>query len=123
MAGAGVLSLDRSNNRQGIVVMRTAAERIRAGELMCIYPEGTRSKTGLLGEFRCGCFKVPLWAEAPLAVVTVKGTEGIGKRIFRCRTEIVYTVERVFSYAEIASLTTAEMAALAEKTMRDGGIR
>ena len=112
MAGAGVIGLDRENNRQGVLVMRKAAAYIKAGDTVCVYPEGTRSKTGALGPFRDGCFKAALWAGAPIAVVTVKGSEDVKKNIFRRRTDVRFRVVRVFSYDEIAGKKTDEISAL-----------
>ena len=56
IAGAGCISLDRADDRQGLVVIRQVVRRIQAGEAIGIYPEGTRSKTGELLPFRVGCF-------------------------------------------------------------------
>lgn len=117
MAGAGVIGLDRADNRQGALVIRKAAERIQGGQYLCIYPEGTRSKTGALGPFRNGCFKAALWAKAPLAVVTAAGTDKIRKNFFIRKTVVTLSVKRVFSYEEIASLTTDRIGALVREEM------
>lgn len=106
MAGAGVLSLDRDDARQGAVVIANAARRIQSGDLMCIYPEGTRSKTGALGPFHNGCFKAALKAHAPLAVVTVHGTENIKTNFLRRRTDVTVTVKHVFPEEELEKMDT-----------------
>ena len=111
MAGAGVLGLDRENNRQGILVMRKAAQLLTAGHYVCVYPEGTRSKTGRLGPFRDGCFKAAQWGGAPIAVVTVSGSAEAAKKLFRHRSEIVFRVVRVFENTEIAELHTDAISA------------
>ena len=78
IAGAGCISLDRADDRQGLVVIRQVVRRIQAGEAIGIYPEGTRSKTGELLPFRVGCFTAALWAKCPLVVLKTAGTENIG---------------------------------------------
>ena len=65
IVGSGCLSLDRSDDKQGLMVIRQAVRRIRAGDAIGIYPEGTRSKTGELLPFRVGCFKAPVGQVPP----------------------------------------------------------
>ena len=44
---------------------------------MCIYPEGTRSTTGELGEFKGGSLKMAQKAKAPIVPVAIRGTRDI----------------------------------------------
>ena len=44
---------------------------------MCIYPEGTRSTTGELGEFKGGSLKMAQRAKAPVVPVAITGTRDI----------------------------------------------
>ena len=109
IAGAGCISLDRADDRQGLVVIRQVVRRIQAGEAIGIYPEGTRSKTGELLPFRVGCFKAAQWAKCPLVVLKTKGTENIGRNFFLRRTPVTLTVAAVFPYEDIADLDTTEI--------------
>lgn len=117
MAGAGVLGLDRENNRQGILIMRKAAQLLAAGDTVCVYPEGTRSRTGALGPFRDGCFKCAQWGEAPIAVITVRGSAEAAKHLFLRRSEITFRVVRVLESAEIRGLHTDEISRRVRGTM------
>ncbi|MBV5310940.1 acyl-[ACP]--phospholipid O-acyltransferase [Chromatium okenii] len=47
----GVVPISRDGSRQAI---RTVAAWLDAGEVVCVFPEGTLSKNGQLGEFRRG---------------------------------------------------------------------
>lgn len=107
--GSGCLSLDRSDDKQGLLVIRQVVRRIRAGEAIGIYPEGTRSKTGQLLPFRVGCFKAAQWAKCPLVVLKTRGTENVGKNIFRRRTTVTLTVAAVIPYEELADVDTQEI--------------
>lgn len=109
IVGSGCLSLDRSDDKQGLLVIRQAVRRIREGEAIGIYPEGTRSKTGALLPFRVGCFKAAQWAKCPLVVLKTEGTERIGKNFFRRRTHVTLTVAAVLPYEEIADMDTQEI--------------
>ncbi len=107
IAGAGCLSLDRGDDRQGLLVIRQVVRRIQAGEAMGIYPEGTRSRTGELLPFRVGCFKAAQWARCPLVVLRTRGTEDIGKNFFLRKTSVTLTVAAVLPYEQIAHMDTA----------------
>ncbi|MBQ3159510.1 MAG: 1-acyl-sn-glycerol-3-phosphate acyltransferase [Clostridia bacterium] len=120
IAGAGCISLDRADDRQGLVVIRQVVRRIQAGEAMGIYPEGTRSKTGELLPFRVGCFKAAQWAKCPLVVLRTRGTENIGKNFFLRRTPVTLTVAAVFPYEQIRDLDTTEIGELVRSILTDG---
>ena len=117
IAGAGCLSLDRSDDRQGLLVIRQAVRRIQAGEAMGIYPEGTRSKTGQLLPFRVGCFKAVQWAKCPLVVLKTTGTEKVGSNFFIRRTPVTLTVAAVFPYEDMRDLTTAQIGEMVRKEL------
>ena len=109
IVGSGCLSLDRSDDKQGLMVIRQAVRRIRGGEAIGIYPEGTRSKTGELLPFRVGCFKAAQWAKCPLVVLKVENSELVEKNFLRRKTTVRLTVKAVLPYDEIADMDTAEI--------------
>jgi len=118
--GSGCISLDRSDDKQGLVVIRQVVRRIRAGEAIGIYPEGTRSKTGKLLPFRVGCFKAAQWAKCPLVVLKTKGTENIGKNFFFHKTAVTLTVAAVLPYDEIAEMDTQQIGDRVRAILTDG---
>ena len=107
--GSGCLSLDRSDDKQGLLVIRQAVRRIRAGDAIGIYPEGTRSKTGELLPFRMGCFKAAQWAKCPLVVLKVENSELVEKNFLRRKTNVRLTVKAVLPYDEIADMSTVQI--------------
>ena len=109
IVGSGCISLDRSDDKQGLLVIRQVVRRIQAGEAIGIYPEGTRSKTGELLPFRVGCFKAAQWAKCPLVVLKTAGTENIGKNFFLRKTPVTLTVAAVLPYEQIKDLDTQEI--------------
>lgn len=52
------LFLDRKDPRNGLKMVINASENIKSGVSMVIFPEGTRSRTGELLEFKGGSFKI-----------------------------------------------------------------
>ena len=65
--------LDRNNPREGIKSIKEAAEKIKEGYSIVIFPEGTRSKDGKVGEFKKGSFKLASEPGVKIVPVTIKG--------------------------------------------------
>jgi 1-acyl-sn-glycerol-3-phosphate acyltransferase len=54
--------------------LAAAADAVRAGVVLVVYPEGTRSRDGALGEFRTGAFRLAALTGARVLPVAVAGT-------------------------------------------------
>ncbi len=112
------LAIDRDNARAAITTLNTAAEYIRSGELsMGIYPEGTRSQAGELGEFHDGVFKIARDTKVPIVVMTLRGTENIAKNFPLRSTRVEMRVVKVISPEEYAGLRTGPISAMVREYM------
>lgn len=65
--------INRRSLRKSVKAIRKAGERLRKGHSMVIFPEGTRSKTGIIGTFKHGAFRMATESGAYIVPVTVKG--------------------------------------------------
>ena len=74
MKAAGNLFVDRDDPRDAVRVMREAADAMRRGEMIVVFPEGTRSSDGSIGEFKAGAFFIARKTGAPLVPVYVGGS-------------------------------------------------
>ena len=82
--GAGQLSVDRSGGRAGQAAVNSGLKVLRRGELLGIYPEGTRSPDGRLYRGRTGVARMALQAGCPVLPVAMIGTDKAqpsGKRV------------------------------------------
>jgi 1-acyl-sn-glycerol-3-phosphate acyltransferase len=85
--------IDRGNRRRSVESLRRAAERVRGGVNVIIFPEGTRSPDGRLQPFKSGGFHLALDAQVPVIPVTVSGSwQLIPKRSLRVRSGPVKVV-------------------------------
>lgn len=73
MAYAGNLFIDREDPRDAVHLMREAVRRIRKGQVVVIFPEGTRSADGSIGEFKPGAFYLAQKAGVPVLPVYIDG--------------------------------------------------
>lgn len=74
MAVAGFIPIDRSDRTRAIRSLGRAAQRIRDGESVILFPEGTRSRDGKLGRFKRGAFHLAIEAGVPVVPVAISGT-------------------------------------------------
>ncbi len=65
--------MDRKSLKKSVASIRKAEKYIKQGYSMVIYPEGTRSKTGEIGTFKHGSFRMATESGAFIVPVTVKG--------------------------------------------------
>ena len=82
--GAGQLSVDRSGGRAGQAAVNGGLKVLRRGELLGIYPEGTRSPDGRLYRGRTGVARMALQTGCPVLPVAMIGTDKAqpsGKRV------------------------------------------
>jgi 1-acyl-sn-glycerol-3-phosphate acyltransferase len=73
--GAGQLSVDRSGGKASASGLRTGLEVLEAGELLGIYPEGTRSPDGHLYRGRTGVARIALEAGVPVIPCAMVNTD------------------------------------------------
>ena len=73
MEYSGNLFIDRADPRDAVHLMRDAVRRIREGKLVVIFPEGTRSEDGTIGEFKPGAFYLAQKAGVPVVPVYIDG--------------------------------------------------
>ena len=71
------LTFDREDPRSGMKMIIAAIDNVKAGYSMFIFPEGTRSKDGTLGEFKAGSFKISTRTNCPVIPVAITGTAEI----------------------------------------------
>jgi 1-acyl-sn-glycerol-3-phosphate acyltransferase len=73
MAAGRFIFIDRKNPIAARRSIDEACARIRAGSSVAIFPEGTRSRDGLLGPFKKGGFHLALTAGVPVVPVSIRG--------------------------------------------------
>lgn len=74
MRRSGYISIDRENPRGAAKSIIEAAGVIQNGVNAIAFPEGTRSRTGSLGNFHSGAFSLALRTKVPLIPVTLDGS-------------------------------------------------
>lgn len=74
---SGHIPIDRSSSKSGLKSLYEAAERVKAGTSVIVFPEGTRSVDGAIHEFKGGSFLLATRAGVPMIPITLNGTRAI----------------------------------------------
>jgi 1-acyl-sn-glycerol-3-phosphate acyltransferase len=77
MRRAGYIGIEREDPRKALKSMREAAERIKNGASVLIFPEGTRSEDGCLQSFKPGGFHLALRSGCDIVPITITGSREI----------------------------------------------
>ncbi|MBF0529674.1 MAG: 1-acyl-sn-glycerol-3-phosphate acyltransferase [Deltaproteobacteria bacterium] len=77
MTKCGYIPVNRSSPRESVRSLRQAAARIRSGVSVIIFPEGTRSLDGRVGEFKRGGFTLAVLAGRPIIPVSINGAHEV----------------------------------------------
>ena len=77
MNGLGAIEVNRAGGRAALTALDAAIPALRAGDLVGVYPEGTRSPDGRLYRGRTGAARLALLAEVPVVPVGMIGTEHV----------------------------------------------
>jgi 1-acyl-sn-glycerol-3-phosphate acyltransferase len=73
LASGGCIFIDRGDRKSAVRSLERAAERIRGGCSVLVFPEGTRSRRGELQEFKKGPFHLAQGAGVPIVPIVVEG--------------------------------------------------
>jgi 1-acyl-sn-glycerol-3-phosphate acyltransferase len=77
LSAAEFIAVDRANKERARASIDVAKKRLQSGVHVWIAPEGTRSGTGKLGEFKKGGFILALDTNAKILPITIDGTRHV----------------------------------------------
>jgi 1-acyl-sn-glycerol-3-phosphate acyltransferase len=77
MAAAGYVSVDREGTRKTVEAMNEAAQKIREGMSVVIFPEGSRSPDGSIQPFKKGGFTLAIKSKVPIIPISIIGSREI----------------------------------------------
>lgn len=88
--------MDREDPRDSVRAILEGVENIKEGISMVIYPEGTRSQSSEMLEFKKGAMKLALKSGAPIVPVTINGSYKIfeaqkGKKTKPTKVDLIFS--------------------------------
>lgn len=132
MRSIGYIPIDRRDRRKAFHSINRAAQQVKDGTSIVIFPEGTRSVDGVLKDFKKGGFILAIKSQQPMVPISLSGSHRIlpktGDRTIQPGTILMTLGEPIAT----AGLTTADRNRLIEAvkqgirshlTEREGGDR
>ena len=77
MRAGKFIFIDRKNAVSARRTIELAVQRIRTGQSVVIYPEGTRTRDGALGAFKKGGFHLAMDSGVEIVPVAIRGSRGV----------------------------------------------
>ncbi|MDD5204613.1 MAG: lysophospholipid acyltransferase family protein [Desulfobacterales bacterium] len=74
MRRAGYIGIDREDAREALKGMNQAAEKMKKGTSILVFPEGTRSPDGLLQPFKPGAFHIAFKSQCDIVPLIIDGS-------------------------------------------------
>lgn len=109
---AGFHAIDRENGMRALRTLKHAAEVMQSSGIdMGIYPEGTRSRTGELLEFKTGAFLLAKRSGAPLVIMTTKGSADVPRNFLHKTTDVELEILEVLDTEKVKELSIDELSA------------
>ncbi len=121
MKKSGYIPIDRKNSKAAIKSMKEAAEQLKTGASIVIFPEGTRSINGKLQSFKEGGFMLAVKSGRPVVPVGIKGSHNILKKgSFIARPGVVEVEigSVIRSFDKEKRLSRSELSLLAHKEIK-----
>ena len=81
MKERGCVFIDRENARSSLKAINEAIQNLKLGHSMAVFPEGTRSKSSQVGDFKAGSLRIAIKSGVKVIPVSIKDSyKLIGKR-------------------------------------------
>ena len=113
MHAAGILSIDRENDRSAVRTIVQAIKYLKEDDRsIAIYPEGycRREKSTRLQPFRDGSLKIAQKANVPVVVSTIVGTDEVFHNFLHLRhTDVYFDILTLIPPADYAGENTHEL--------------
>lgn len=77
MHAAGYIPIERGNKQSHVEAFERSKDVVKSGVPMFYFPEGTRSKTGKVKDFKSGAFKLAEETDAKIVPIALSGTKNL----------------------------------------------
>jgi 1-acyl-sn-glycerol-3-phosphate acyltransferase len=102
-SSAGVIPVNRKDRVSKRIALEKTVEALKLGDILVIYPEGTRSRTGEIQEGRWGTAKIYLKTGIPILPMAIKGTFELmppGKRFPKIKRLVKINIGKPLHFKE-----------------------
>jgi 1-acyl-sn-glycerol-3-phosphate acyltransferase len=118
------LSIDRESPLKALQTINNATKLVESDSVSIgVFPEGHRSKSKEMGQFKTGYLRVAINSGCPIVVTTVVGTEKIHKRFPFGTTKVYFDVLGVLTKEDYEELKPVEISAKIKEMMEENLVK
>ncbi len=112
--------MDRKDRRQSIKAIREGIKIVKEGHSIVVFPEGTRSKGGPVGDFKAGSLRLAVDAEAPIVPIAIKGTSDLMEKNNNWikSGKVVVSVLPAITHDQYKDMETKQLNAMLEEIIK-----
>lgn len=105
--------ITRGDTRKALTAIIQASKLLQQGHSLILYPEGTRSKDGMLQEFKAGSLKAAQKGKVPIVPIAIDGARDIMPRgsFLIYKRDVTVTVFPMIPAEQVQQMDTKELAA------------
>ncbi len=119
MKELGCILIDRKNPRQARRTIIEGIKQIKNGKPLCIFPEGTRSRSNQMAEFKKGSLKLAIKSEAMIIPLTISGSYKLYEETGHIKKADVYlTVHPPIDVRQCDKETLENLAGIVQKQIQ-----
>ncbi|MGM9925127.1 MAG: lysophospholipid acyltransferase family protein [Bacillus sp. (in: firmicutes)] len=113
--------MDRKDRRQSIKAIRAGIALMKEGHSIAVFPEGTRSKGGPVGEFKAGSLRLATDAKVPIVPIAIKGTSQLMEKnnSWIKPGDVTVSILPAVTYEQYKDMDSNELNKFIEKKVRD----
>ncbi|MFP4478796.1 MAG: lysophospholipid acyltransferase family protein [Candidatus Izemoplasmatales bacterium] len=120
LRGIGCIPIGRLADRKSLEAIIETIKVVKNGQPMGIFPEGKRSYSNQLQDFKPGAFKVAQKAKADISLVTIFDFHEINRKPIRIKKVKVYmSILPLIKYEEIKDLDTIAISNMAHQMIEE----
>lgn len=118
MRAIGCLFLKKDDMRSQIIVMNEVAQKLKEGDSVIIFPEGKRSYSPVMNEFKPGTFKMATKTHVDILPVTMNHVHKMRHQFPWKLTHIDVHIHPAITYEDYQKLSTGEIADKVKATIQ-----
>lgn len=113
------LFLNRESVKSGMNMIKDGGKLLKSGVNLTIFPEGTRSDSGVMREFKSGSLKTGTRVKAPIVPISISKSYDIHPESWKmCKGEVIVYIHPAITSEEYSEMNSNELTSIVETTIK-----